>query len=132
MVNFTNAFELLRAARNAAGDLGSAPVSQMLLDLQGQLLHLQVLALEQQFESRALQDDISRLRANLRMQRKLERSRDVYLLVENNEDVRGPFCATCWDVRDELQLLVDANGKTGYCPLCKATVESRSTQSCVP
>ena len=132
MVNFTNAFELLRAARNAAGDLGNEPVSQILLDLQGQLLHLQVLALEQQFESRALEDDIARLRANLRLQRKLERSRDMYVLVESNENVRGPFCATCWDVRDELQLLVDANGRTGYCPMCKETVQSRSPHARVP
>lgn len=126
MVNFTEAFELLRTARSAAGELGSAPVAQMLLDLQGQLLQLQVHALEQQFEGRALEEDVARLRASLRLQKKLERSRDYYVLVENSNDVRGPFCMKCWDQRDELQLLIDADGKRGYCPTCRATVESRS------
>ena len=128
MVNFTKAFELLRAARSAAGDLGSAPVAQMLLDLQGQLLQLQVHALEQQFEGRALEENIARLRASLRMQRKLERSRDHYLLIENNF-VRGPFCTTCWDQRDELQLLIDADDNQGYCPVCRAKAESHLQRS---
>ena len=126
MITFSSAFELLQAARTAARDLGSASVSQLLLDLQGQLLQLQVETLEQQMERREMTDEVARLRGHLAVQRKLERAQEAYRLVESKEDVRGPYCVWCWDARNTLQLLVDRGEGMGYCPNCKTTVKAES------
>ncbi|GEM_PF-2296621 len=126
MANFSSAFELLQAARTAAREHGNAALSQAMLDLQGELLQLQVQTLEDQLEIRELSNHVTRLRANLVVQRKLELAEEAYVLVENSDEVRGPYCATCWDRRDVLQLLLNAGDERAYCPTCKTTVKACS------
>lgn len=125
MVSFSSAFQLIQSARRAAQDVQSMPLSQLLLDLQGQLLHMQVELLEQQVTMQDLASDANRVRATLSMQRRLERSLESYFLTEGREGVRGPYCVTCWHTRDALQLLIDAADETGYCPTCQTTVRWR-------
>ena len=129
MADYSSAFLLLQASRTAARELGSAPVSQSLLDLQGELLQLQAQELELQLENRSLTTDVTRLRTSLAVQRKLTRALDAYLLVESEEDVRGPYCITCWDSREVLQLLVDAGEGMAYCRTCQKTVKADSPVS---
>lgn len=124
MITFTNALELLRSIRTAALDVDSNSIAQGLLDLQGQLLSLQILALEQQVENRALLNETIRLQSCLSTARKLERVNDSYFLVQNEADIRGPYCVVCWDRRDVLQSLVEAGDAAGYCPNCKTKVKT--------
>lgn len=124
MINFTSALELLRSVRGTARELDNDQISQGLLDLQGLLLMLQVQVLEQQVEARNLQSEATRLRSCLTTARKLERVHDSYFVVNNEADVRGPYCVSCWDRRDVLQALVDANDNAGYCPNCKSKVKT--------
>lgn len=124
MINFSNSLELLRSIRTIAQETDNGPMAQGLLDLQGQLLGLQVQVLEQQVEGRALQNETTRLRSCLATARKLERVHDSYFLMQNEADVRGPYCVTCWDRRDVLQALVEAGDNAGYCPNCKTKVRT--------
>jgi len=124
MIQFSNVLDLLRILRGTAQSLGLAPISQGLLDLQGQLLHLQVQVLEQQMETRLMQDEAARLRGCLTTARRLQRVHEAYFVVNSDTDVRGPYCVTCWDRREVLQALVEAEEGAGYCPNCKATVET--------
>lgn len=124
MINFTNALELLRNIRTAAHDVDNGFIEQGLLDLQGRLLALQILALEQQVDNRSLQAETIRLTQCLATARKLERVHDSYFLVNNDVDVRGPYCVSCWDRRDVLQSLVEAGECAGYCPNCKTKVRT--------
>lgn len=126
MVNFSSAFELLQAARTASRELGNAPVSQLLLDLQGQLLQLQVHMLEQQMEGQESAEKVSKLTEHLAVQRKLERAQDAYVLAAGKDDVRGPYCTKCWDSRNALQLLIHAGEGLGCCPICQTTVKAES------
>ena len=124
MINFTNVLELLRNIRTAAHGVDNGLIEQGLLDLQGQLLTLQILSLEQQVENRSLQMEANRLSQCLATARKLERVYDSYFLINNEVDVRGPYCVSCWDRRDVLQSLVEAGESAGYCPNCKSKVRT--------
>jgi hypothetical protein len=127
MINFGSALELLRTVRNSANEAGNAPVAQGLLDLQGQLLHLQVQMLEQQFENRSLQNETIRLRTCRLTERKMQRSVEAYVIMDDDSRVRGPYCVGCWETRDVLQELLDAGENSGYCPRCKVTVNTMRT-----
>lgn len=124
MITFTNALELLRNIRTTAQNVDDGSIAQGLLDLQGQLLSLQILALEQQVENRAMLNETIRLQSCLATARKLERVNDSYFLVQNEADIRGPYCVVCWDRRDVLQALVEAGDSAGYCPNCKTKVKT--------
>lgn len=120
MVNVSLAMETLRTIRAAAERLHDMSLQQAVLDLQGQLLSLQVAALEQQVENRSLQIELARVTECRETERKLERVFGAYMLVDGLRDRRGPFCVACWDRRQQLQPLVDTDRGAGYCPVCKA------------
>jgi hypothetical protein len=85
--------------------------------------------MEQQIEDQTMQSTLRKLRWSLSIQRKLERRFDAYVLVKSKNDVRGPYCVTCWDVRDMLQDLVEADEGRGYCPICRETVQASQVPS---
>lgn len=124
MINFTNALDLLRTIRSEAQELDNGTISQGLLDLQGRLLALQIQSLEQQVDNRALQAEAIRLSSCLATARRLERVNECYFLINDEADVRGPYCVSCWDRKDVLQPLVEAGENAGYCPNCKAKVKT--------
>ena len=119
MINFTTALDLLKALRVNTNHLSDPILKQQLLDLQGHLLNLQVQVLEQQVESRGLQNEVVRLRECLATERRLERVFDAYMVIESPDKRRGPFCAHCWNSKHMLQALVGAEDGFGYCPSCK-------------
>ena len=129
MIHFSNILDLLRNLRGAAKTSGHEPISQGLLDLQGQLLCLQVQVLEQQVETRLIQAETARLRGCLTTQRRLQRVNEAYFVVMSEADVRGPYCVTCWDRREVLQALVEAEEEAGYCPNCKVKVRTGRTEA---
>lgn len=120
MLNVTQALERLKSIRVLADRLNDLPLQQELLDLQGQLLTLQVVALEQQIEHRTMQFELARLEECRETQRKLERVFGAYMKVEGPRDRSGPYCVPCWDGKQVLQILVEAGTAVGYCPSCKS------------
>ena len=129
MIHFSNILDLLRNLRGAAKTCGHQPISQGLLDLQGQLLCLQVQVLEEQVETRLMQAETARLRGCLTTQRRLQRVNEAYFVVMSEADVRGPYCVTCWNRREVLQALVEAEEEAGYCPNCKVKVRTGRTEA---
>jgi hypothetical protein len=127
-INFSGVLRQLYALRDLARETDNEGLQQGLLDMQGMLLSLQVQALEHQVESRLVQNEAIRLRNCLTMARKMERVEDAYYVVYSGADVRGPFCVTCWDRRDILQGLIEADDEVGYCPTCKDKVRTGGRQ----
>ncbi|MEO7361246.1 MAG: hypothetical protein ABI120_13020 [Gemmatimonadaceae bacterium] len=128
MIHFTYLLDLLRNLRATAQAVGNGSISQGLLDLQGQLLHLQVRVLEQQVQLRLVQDEAARLRGCLTTARRLQRVNEAYFVVKSETDVQGPYCVTCWDRREVLQELVEAGAGAGYCPNCKVRTGLREAE----
>lgn len=119
MINFTSALEMLKVVRANTNHLNDLTLKQHLLDLQGHLLNLQVQMLEQQVDHRGLQNEVVRLGECLATERRLERVFDAYMVSESPTKKRGPFCVACWNNKQILQALVQAEAGLGYCPSCQ-------------
>ena len=55
-----------------------------------------------------MEDEAARLRGCLTTARRLQRVDDAYLVVNGVADLRGPHRIACWDQREVLQALVEA------------------------
>lgn len=71
------------------------------IDLYKQILDLQQEAMELIEENNELKNEVSELKKSVTTRENLVFKNNMYYLDES-EELTGPYCSVCWDIRDRL------------------------------